>query len=173
MPVDNVGLVSFTENEICELLYQNPSLDFDKFMLVDPEKYNTANRLLHCGFKKLTKYHPLEQTQNQFDKANQERWFLPREYENFDIKDWLIQQCQNQEQLDRVNLELALFEQTNLLNLVKYLKYLTDTMIKNDIVWGVGRGSSTASYVLYLIGLHLIDPIKYDIPIEEFFKKGN
>jgi DNA polymerase III alpha subunit len=34
----------------------------------------------------------------------------------------------------------------------------------------VGRGSSVASYVLFLIGVHKIDPIKYELPIEEFFK---
>jgi len=173
MPVDEFGLVSFTEQEICELLYQNPNLNFDQFLLENPEKYNNANRLLHSGFKKLSKYHPSDLTIEEFDKLKQQNWFLPERYQTMDIKQWLLDRCQHQEQIDRVNSELILFEQTNLLNLVKYLKYLTDVMTEKNIVWGVGRGSSTASYILYLIGLHLIDPIKYNIPIEEFFKKGN
>jgi DNA polymerase III alpha subunit len=50
------------------------------------------------------------------------------------------------------------------------MKYIVDTLRANNIVWGVGRGSSVASYVLHLIGVHKIDSIKYSIPIEEFFK---
>ncbi len=51
------------------------------------------------------------------------------------------------------------------------MKYTVDTLRANNIIWGVGRGSSVASYVLHIIGVHKIDPIKYDIPIEEFFKE--
>jgi DNA polymerase III alpha subunit len=50
------------------------------------------------------------------------------------------------------------------------MKYIVDTLRANNVVWGVGRGSSVASYVLHLIGVHKIDSVKYDIPIEEFFK---
>jgi DNA polymerase III alpha subunit len=57
-------------------------------------------------------------------------------------------------------------------DLLFYLKYLVDTMRENKIVWGVGRGSSVASYVLYLIGVHKIDSIKYELDINEFLKQG-
>jgi DNA polymerase III alpha subunit len=50
------------------------------------------------------------------------------------------------------------------------MKYVVDTLRANNIVWGVGRGSSVSSYVLYLIGIHKIDSVKYDLPIDEFFK---
>jgi DNA polymerase III alpha subunit len=53
---------------------------------------------------------------------------------------------------------------------LKTMKYIVDTLRKNNVVWGVGRGSSIASYALFLIGIHKIDSIKYDIPITEFFK---
>jgi len=48
--------------------------------------------------------------------------------------------------------------------------YIVDMMRKNNLVWGVGRGSSVASYVLYLIGIHKIDSLKYNLNIEEFLK---
>jgi DNA polymerase III alpha subunit len=54
--------------------------------------------------------------------------------------------------------------------LLQYLKYLVDTMRKNNIIWGVGRGSSVASYVLYLIGIHRINSLYYDLSIDEFLK---
>ena len=53
---------------------------------------------------------------------------------------------------------------------LKCMKYIVDTLREHNIVWGVGRGSSVASYVLHLLGVHKIDSIKYDIPIGEFFK---
>jgi DNA polymerase III alpha subunit len=43
-------------------------------------------------------------------------------------------------------------------------------MRKNNILWGVGRGSSVASFVLYLIGIHRINSLFYNLPIEEFLK---
>jgi DNA polymerase III alpha subunit len=43
-------------------------------------------------------------------------------------------------------------------------------MRKENIVWGVGRGSSVASYVLYLIGVHKIDSLYYNLDVEEFLR---
>jgi DNA polymerase III alpha subunit len=50
------------------------------------------------------------------------------------------------------------------------MKYVVDTLRNNQVVWGVGRGSSVASYVLFIIGVHKIDSVKYKLPINEFFK---
>lgn len=72
--------------------------------------------------------------------------------------------------LERFITELSLFEQHDMTYVLKVLLYVVDTFKKEKTVWGVGRGSSCASYILYLIGLHSIDPVKYDIPITEFFK---
>ena len=52
------------------------------------------------------------------------------------------------------------------------MKYIIDTLRENNVVWGVGRGSSVASYVLFLLGVHKIDSVKYNLPLEEFFKGG-
>ena len=43
-------------------------------------------------------------------------------------------------------------------------------MRDNGVIWGVGRGSSVASYVLYLIGIHKVDSMYYDLPINEFLR---
>jgi DNA polymerase III alpha subunit len=63
-----------------------------------------------------------------------------------------------------------LFQARNLLTLLQYLKYLVDTLRTNKIVWGVGRGSSVSSYVLYKIGVHKIDSLYYDLDPAEFLK---
>jgi DNA polymerase III alpha subunit len=171
MQIDQFGTVFFTEQSACDLLYENPKLNFKDLVLENPDRYNFSNKKLHAGLDKIHQYVPLDFELAEFDRLCQQRWYIPDSYAELNIQKFLLDQCQTAEQRDRVNTELNLFEQTNLLMMVKYLKYLVDTMTEKNIVWGVGRGSSTASYVLYLIGLHMIDPIKYNIPIEEFFKK--
>jgi DNA polymerase III alpha subunit len=66
--------------------------------------------------------------------------------------------------------ELEAFRIRNLLPLLKALKYLVDTMRQNNIVWGVGRGSSVASYVLFLMEVHRIDSLKYNLDWREFLR---
>ena len=43
-------------------------------------------------------------------------------------------------------------------------------MKENNIIWGVGRGSSVASYVLFLLGVHKIDSLQYNLNWREFLR---
>ena len=105
-------------------------------------------------------------TKLQVDKSN---WFIPDKYKQLDIEEFLVTQCPEQN-YPRLLEELALFKQNNMIPVLKTMKYVVDTLRANNIVWGVGRGSSVSSYVLYLIGIHKIDSVKYALPIDEFFK---
>ena len=98
-------------------------------------------------------------------------WFIPQEYKDLDIENWLLCQCQDIVTYNRTENELELYRKYEMIPVLKTMKYIVDTLRKNNIVWGVGRGSSVASYVLYLIGVHKIDSVKYNLPIEEFFKE--
>ena len=97
-------------------------------------------------------------------------WFIPYEYKTMDILDWLYQQCPTSEIRERVVEELRLFAKHDMIPMLKTMKYVVDTLRANNVVWGVGRGSSVASYVLFIIGVHKIDSVKYKLPINEFFK---
>ena len=103
------------------------------------------------------------------DHIDVNNWLIPNEYKTFDIDEYLVGICPT-ENYDRLLKELTLFHSHNMTDLLRTMKYIVDTLRKNKILWGVGRGSSVASYVLFLLGVHKIDPIKYDIPIDEFFK---
>lgn len=103
------------------------------------------------------------------ESINSNNWFIPKEYQDMDIESWLVDNCPK-EHYDRLIEELVLYRDRDFIPVLKAMKYIVDTLRKNNVVWGVGRGSSVASYVLYLIGVHKIDSIKYSIPIEEFFK---
>lgn len=110
------------------------------------------------------------ETQDQFDLINTKKWLTPNEYQNIDLHTFLINKCSNQEQIDRVKYELELYEERDLIPLLNHLIFLIDHFRKNDIVWGVGRGSSVSSYILFLIGVHKIDAIFYELDIREFLK---
>ncbi len=98
------------------------------------------------------------------------KWFIPDDYYP-NLTEMLYGMCETDEQRDRVSQELELFIKHGIYDVLHVMKYIVDTLRSNNVVWGVGRGSSVASYVLYLIGVHKIDSIKYNLPIEEFFKE--
>ena len=103
------------------------------------------------------------------DNINKDTWFIPHEYQTLDIEKYIRELCP-EHNYNRLEQELALYKKHNMLTLLKTMKYIVDILRKNNIIWGVGRGSSVASYVLFLLGVHKIDSVKYELPLEEFFK---
>ena len=107
---------------------------------------------------------------DEYDLMNQHRWLMPEEYQQLDIAQHVIDCCKTEDEMQRAGQELLMFQERNLFNLLRYLKYLVDTMRANNIIWGVGRGSSVSSYVLYLLGVHRIDSMYYDLDPGEFLR---
>jgi DNA polymerase III alpha subunit len=174
MKYDRYGQAYTTEAELCELLYRNPTIDFSRFQVDAPEQYNQAVESTYSDIGQLQKYLPIDYREEVpvelFDHVQQQQWHMPAEYREFDIAKHVLGLCQSDAELQRVATELLLYQERNLFDLLRYLRYFVDTMRANGIVWGLGRGSSTASYVLYLLGVHKINSLYYDLPIEEFLK---
>jgi DNA polymerase III alpha subunit len=103
-------------------------------------------------------------------EINSKHWFIPEDYYP-NLTEMLYGMCETNEQRDRVSQELELYIKHGMYDVLHVMKYIVDTLRENKVLWGVGRGSSVASYVLYLIGVHKVDSIKYKLPIEEFFKE--
>lgn len=97
-------------------------------------------------------------------------WHMPDDYKELDIVRWLNNRELTHEQRERLHMEIEMFRERGMIPVLKFLRYLVDICEKNNVVLGVGRGSSVASYVLYLIGIHKIDSIKYNLDIKEFLK---
>ena len=171
MKYDKFGQAHVSTDDLCELLYKNPNLDLTNFLVDDSELYNTSVKKLYAELPKLTKYVPVDwENIEQFDIHLQNNWHVPKKDMELDIAEWLLSKCVTEEELQRVGKELMLYQERNLFDLLRFMKYLVDTMRKHKIVWGVGRGSSVASYVLYLIGVHKINSLYYNLDIEEFLK---
>ena len=170
MRYDQYGQTYTTSNELCDLLYKNPTLDISLFQVEDSIEYNRSVAELHAELDLLDSYHSISQTVEEFDRVLQRNWRMPKEYKELDIAAYVLGLCKEEHELQRVGEELILYQERDLFDLLRYLKYLIDTLRKNNIVWGVGRGSSVASYVLFLIGVHKIDSLYYNLNIDEFLK---
>jgi DNA polymerase III alpha subunit len=170
MKYDQYGQAYTDSNELCNLLYRNPGLDISLFQVEDSIEYNRSIADLHAELDLLDSYHSISQTVEEFDSILQRNWRMPKEYKDLDIAAYVLGLCKEEHELQRVGEELILYQERNLFDLLRYLKYLIDTLRKNNVVWGVGRGSSVASYVLFLIGVHKIDSLYYNLNIDEFLK---
>jgi len=106
----------------------------------------------------------------EHDKKHYSNWHMPEKYKNMNLKEYLLNKCSDDVEKQRVNDEYKLFEQKNFLNVLKFLVFFTETLRENDIVWGVGRGSSVSSFCLFLIGVHKINPLLYNLDYREFLR---
>ena len=111
-----------------------------------------------------------EDTSDDFHEVNTSKWNIPSEYLDIDIEAYLFERCTTEIEVERIAIELEEFKRRDLLVVLNLMVYLVDYFKQNDIVWGVGRGSSAASYSLYLIGINRVNSLEYDLDIKEFFK---
>lgn len=107
---------------------------------------------------------------DEFHEKCAEEWIFPTIYQQIDVKTWLLDKCKTQQEVDRVGEEYKLFEERNLIMLLRLFIFLVNYMRENKLMWGVGRGSAVSSFCLYLIGIHRVDSLKYNLNIKDFLK---
>ena len=107
-------------------------------------------------------------------------WNLSDEYKKININDYVLDKLNDEAliyhlcdddvrlRVARIIQELQIYTQLHLIDLLKTLIYIIDVFNRDNVVWGVGRGSSVSSYVLYLIGVHDIDSVLYDLNFNDF-----
>ena len=145
-----------------EILYRNRNLYNIAFDAEVVQEYNANAQELGLA--------PIS-TEQSTDKG----FNIPQHYKDIDVEEYITKLIPTSGDSamavkERVETELALFKAKNLFPVLQLMIYIVDTMKKHEIVWGVGRGSSVASYCLYLIGVHKVDSIKYNLDIREFLK---
>lgn len=102
-------------------------------------------------------------------------WLVPQEYLDLDLFDYFatklseLPEAIHERAEVRIANELEAVRQFKFEDGLRTIIYVTDTFRKHNQVWGVGRGSSCASYLLFLIGIHCVDCLKYNIHWSEFF----
>ena len=171
MKIDQVGQIVYNQDDLCDLLMQGSNLSTLNGVLVDTTvDLETAATILE-DIPMFIKYNELAVTSvEEFDHRCQNTWHMPQKYKDLDIAEHVLSLCASDLELQRCGAELLLFQERDLFNLLRYLVYLVDTMQENNLIWGVGRGSSVASYVLYKLGVHRIDSLFYDLDPGEFLR---
>lgn len=112
----------------------------------------------------------METTPEEEHAQHAASWMVSDEIKTIPVRAFLLDLCRTPEEKARVNLEMDLYEERDLIPLLQLMMYLVNHFRENNVVWGVGRGSSVASFVLYLIGVHKVNSLKYGLAIEEFLK---
>jgi DNA polymerase III alpha subunit len=172
MKTDHLGQMIFSEDDCVNMLMRGQSISVNG-MLVDATVDLETAALILEHVPNFILYNELAMqavTVEDFDHQNQGNWLMPDEYKNLDIAEYVLGLCESEAALQRVGEELLLYQARDLFDLLRYLKFLVDLMQKNNLIGGVGRGSSVASYVLYLLKVHRIDSLHYNLDIAEFLR---
>ena len=167
--INEYGDVIFSEEDAIDLLYNDPSFDIGKLYFNDIEKYTDSLKQLGIDLPVINTA-PRRSDIPEFDQSNCNKWHMPEKYYQINVLQWLLDKCQNDEEKLRVQMEYDLFEKKDFIRVLQFLMYFVDTLRANNIVWGVGRGSSVASFSLFLIGVHKINPLLYNLDITEFLR---
>lgn len=171
--VDTYGQTSFSADSLVEILYNGMTIDKVLGLSSDPAITTHDDWCDHFD-KPLAVIADTEcvDAEGYHDRRTQ-TWFIDDpDIRNLPVRESLLAFCTSEEQITRVNFEMDVFEYYGLENLLRMMFVLVNHFEKNSIVWGVGRGSSVASYCLFLIGIHRVDAILYDLDFNEFMKIG-
>lgn len=171
--IDDYGRVVLKVDELIEHIFNGEDINgCYVFNTSEYEKYLKTCDMFDEQPVKLKRFKDLKSkyTKKSYLRECSEEWLIPEEYMQIDLIDYFLDKCKTKEEKERVILELNEFVQLGNIKIINVLIYLVDVMRKNNIVWGVGRGSSVSSYLLYLVGLNKINPLEYDIDYKEFFK---
>jgi DNA polymerase III alpha subunit len=160
----------YTESDILELIYSDPNIDISRLQIEYPEQYLASLRELGIDLPILTVPIKRTETIKDFDSQHISKWHMPQEYYDLDIRQYLLEKCGTDEERARVEAEYILFSQKGFTKVLQFLVYFIDTLRQNNIVWGVGRGSSVSSFCLFLIGVHKINPLLYNLDYREFLR---
>lgn len=159
--INDFGDAIFNEDGVIDLLLSKKSMS----IFSDIKNSDMVTQL------DILKYTIPDEECSEYHKRKSHETTIPNEYKNIDIRSFCLEKCETQQEINRINLECDIISSRDMDDFFRCMIYLVDVMRKNNVVWGVGRGSSVASYTLYKIGIHKIDSIKYDIDHNEFFKE--
>jgi DNA polymerase III alpha subunit len=169
MRLDKFSNPIFNTQDIFKILYQGKLTNLKELTVDYSEDIEKLEQTAEFKFQRFNDQ--LDQISiEEFDQALQSDWFMPAEYRNFNVKEFCIDRCTTPEQIARVEAEMSAYEERNMVLLLQWTKHFVDTCNENGIVWGVGRGSSVASFVLFLLGVHQVDSVKYNLDWQEFLR---
>lgn len=91
-------------------------------------------------------------------------------YHALEIHPYALENHTKEEMIERIEEELAVFDAIGMQDFILFQKLVRDWERKNGVGVGPGRGSVSASFVAYLLGITDIDAIRFGL---KFFRFAN
>jgi DNA polymerase III alpha subunit len=169
MRLDKFGNPIFNSADIFKILYQDKLSNLKEITVDYSEEIEKLENVAEFKFQRFNDQ--LDSIDiSDFDQALQSDWFMPAEYRDFEVEEFCLNRCNTENEKQRVRDEIAAYKDRGMIPLLQWTKHFVDACTENNIVWGVGRGSSVASFVLFLLGVHQIDSMKYNLDWREFLR---
>jgi DNA polymerase III alpha subunit len=169
MKLDKFANPIFNEADIFDVLYSGHQIALSDIVVDDNYELSQLATIAEINFATIDNS-LYELSIDEFDSKAQDLWFMPESYYSFDVQEYCISKCKSTVEKERVLAELTEFKNRNMIRVLQWLKFFVDTCLEENIIWGVGRGSSVSSFVLYLLSVHKIDSIKYNLDWREFLR---
>jgi len=161
------GTVICSEQAVMDMLYAG--LDIADTVIEPSEDacmFAKSNQMLDAGLE-----NPIISDTGIYGNLDwYSAWLTPESYQRINVLEHCLAKCQNDEQRERVRYEMTLFQERKMIPVLQHLIFLVNDFRARKVLWGVGRGSSVSSYILYLIGINRIDPLKFGLDVREFLK---
>ena len=171
MKINIYGQAILSSNELRELLLQGKNIGH--LNVIHDEEIELFNQFKKDLLDEVVVLLDESEEIMSFDEFHERcanEWVFPDKYKQIDVKTWLLEKCNTQQEIDRVEEEYRLYLDRDLIMLLRLFIFIVDYMRENKFIRGVGRGSSVSSYILYLIGIHRVDSIKYGLDIKEYLR---
>lgn len=169
MKLDKFANPIFNEADIFDVLYSGHQIALSDIVVDDNYELSQLATIAEINFATIDNS-LYDLSIEEFDSKAQDLWFMPESYYSFDVQEYCISKCKSTIEKERVLAELTEFKNRNMIRVLQWLKFFVDTCLEENIIWGVGRGSSVSSFVLYLLNVHKIDSIKYNLDWREFLR---
>jgi len=160
------GVIGVAPDQVPEMLVRG--IEISKLRVLtsddDVELFNSLS-----SDEKLKIYSDVEDVKLSY------KWLIPDEYMSIDLDVYvqnLIDTLPTEiSEIGEIRLqnELQEFKRRDMLDFLRTIIFIVSVLKSRNIICGVGRGSSCASYLLYKIGLHAVDCLKFNISLTEFF----
>jgi len=169
MKMNQLNEIVVDENDLVEGMLEGKRARY--VITQDTEKIDSYNHFCTLfKFEDTIDYETPAETNDKYSYTDANNWWMPEEYRTLDIEQYLLKFITTPQQRERVYAELEEFKNRKMLPMLQFLVYMVTELKQHNILWGVGRGSSVSSYILYLIGVHKIDSIKYNLDYKEFLR---
>jgi len=169
MKINGQGQVAYADSELMHHVRIDPAQMLAGVRGQHPRQHNRAIDQMYSDLTKLSAWTDCA-TDIAWHQQQQTTWLMPVEYQQLDIAELLLSRCDCDVELQRMATELMMFQDRDLMLMLNYLHYMVQTLRSAEVVLGVGRGSSVASFALFKLGVHRVNSLYWDLDIAEFLK---